>query len=742
MTVKRPVIRKDGKDKVTGRAQYVDDLCFPNMIYGVSVRSSVARGKIQKITYEGDLPWKDITVATSHDLPGPNVVAHILQDQQCLATENVQHPDEAILLLAHPDRQLLEEARRKVRVEIDPLPSIHSIEDSLNQKTVIWGKDNILKSFVIEKGNIAPLWNEAALVVQGEYRTGAQEQLYIEPNGMIASVSPAGITVWGSMQCPYYVHHALMVAFNLPKEKVRVIQTETGGGFGGKEDYPSMIACHAALLSLKSGKPVKIIYDRAEDMACTTKRHPSITRHKTALSKDGKLLAMDIEFLLDGGAYATMSPVVLSRGAIHAAGAYNCPNIRITAKALATNTAPYGAFRGFGAPQSLFALEMHMDRIALQAGLTPEEFRARNFLQEGHVTATGQTLRENPDLPGLMGTALNALGYHAKRANYADHNRNPNSRIKKGVGFSVFLHGAGFTGSGEKNLASVVAVEATPFGRVRVLASSTEIGQGARTVFAQLAADALGIDYDQVDVAQPDTHIVPNSGPTVASRTTMIVGKLVETAAIGLKEILIQSGHLKSECSTEDFSDQFRNACASYIKAAGPLKSFAQYQQPGHIQWDDTKYQGDAYGTFTWAVYAAEVSVDLTTYEARVDNFVAAQEVGKVIHPVLAAGQIEGGVTQGIGYALYEEVRLENGRMINNRMTNYIVPTAQDVPPIQVIFAENPYAHAPHGAKGIGELPLDGVAPAILNAVAFATGTTLTEIPLLPETLMRAMSNE
>jgi CO/xanthine dehydrogenase Mo-binding subunit len=574
-------------------------------------------------------------------------------------------------------------------------------------------------------------WQQAAHIVEGEYRTGAQEQLYIETNGVIATANPDdGVTIWGSMQCPYYIHKALLKAFPLPPEKIRVVQMETGGGFGGKEEYPSMIAGHAALLAWKSGKPVKLIYDRAEDMTATTKRHPSRTRIQTAVSGDGTLLAMDIEFVVDGGAYATLSSVVLSRGTIHAAGPYRCPNVRIRSRAVATNAPPHGAFRGFGAPQSIFALERHMDKTARAAGLTPEEFRRRNFLRRGDTTATGQQIRENIDLERLLERALELSDYHAKAAAFARANRT--SRIKRGVGLASFLHGAGFTGSGERYLQSIAGVQATPEGRVEILVSSTEIGQGTNTILSQIVAETLAIHYEDVEVTRPDTRAVPNSGPTVASRTCMVVGKLVESAATGLKQTLIKAGLLDSGYTRAEFQD----ACARYAGAFGALKSFSQYQAPPGIFWDDDQYRGDAYGAFAWAVYVAEVAVDTTTFEIGVNDFVALQEVGRVIHPVLAAGQIEGGVAQGVGYAIFENVVWRNGRMENGQMTNYIMPTSVDVPRIRVYFEETPYEHGPMGAKGIGELPIDGPAPAIVNAIENAIGVAVNEIPLLPEMLL------
>ncbi len=732
----KSVLRKEGRAKVTGSALYVDDLTFPGMIYGVTVRSPVARGKILGLHFADGIPWKEFTIVTAGDIPGKNCIALLIEDQPCLADQQVNHPEEAVVLLAHPDKFLLEAARQAVRIEIDPLPPVFTIEDSLLQKQVIWGQDNIFKAYHIEKGDVEASWTAADFIVEGEYETGAQEQLYIEPQGMIAQADTEnGVTVWGSLQCPYYVHKALVRLFGFPKEKIRVVQTETGGGFGGKEEYPSMLAGHAALLALKSGKPVKMIYDRAEDMAATTKRHPSRTRHRTAVTRDGKLLAMDIDFSLDGGAYETLSPVVLSRGTIHAAGPYECPNVRVRSRAVATNSPPHGAFRGFGAPQSVFALERHLDRVAEVVGIAPEELRRRNFIQQGQSLAFGQVVREKVEMSKLLDRALHVSGYHEKRRRFREDN--PLAAIKRGIGFAAFLHGAGFTGSGEEYLASEALLSATRDGKVRVLAGSTEMGQGTNTVFAQIAAEALGLDCDQIEIIQPDTSLVPNSGPTVASRTTMIVGKLVETAALAIKTMLTESGFLKAGYQAQEFPD----ACRQYLDQFGELQSLAKYQHPADLHWDDANYQGDAYGAYAWAVYVAEVSVDTRTAEVRVEDFVAVQEVGKVINPILAAGQIEGGVAQGIGFALYENVLWREGRMINGQMTNYIMPTSMDVPPIRVFFEELPYSRGPAGAKGIGELPLDGTAPAIANAIAHATGADIRHIPVTPEVLLELLES-
>jgi CO/xanthine dehydrogenase Mo-binding subunit len=711
-------------------------MVLPNMLFGATVRSRIPRGRIKKIAFGPGISWDEFVVVSAQDIPGKNCIALIGDDQPCLANDFVNHPEEPILLLAHPDRHLLPQAVEAVSIECDPLPAIFTIEESERRAEIVWGEDNVFKTYLIEKGDVDGVWEKADYIVAGEYTTGAQEQLYIENNGMIAAFDAAqGITVWGSLQCPYYIHKALMALCDLPPEKVRVVQMETGGAFGGKEEYPSMIAGHAALLAVKSGRPVKIIYDRMEDMVATTKRHPSRTRHRTAVSRDGKILGGEIDFTIDGGAYATLSSVVLSRGAIHAGGPYYWPNVRIHAKAVATNAPPHGAFRGFGAPQSLFAMERHMDRIAQTLGLASVEIRRRNFLQPGQTTTTEQVVREPINLGRLLDRALEVSDYQTKQQRFAKENHR--GSIKKGMGIAAFLHGAGFTGSGERYLSSVVGVEGCPDGRVRVLVSSTEFGQGTKTVLSQIAAEALSLPYENVSMAQPDTLQVPNSGPTVASRTVMVVGKLVQSAALGIRQTLISSNLLGAIYTAEEF----RSACRQYVSEHGQFRSWSRYEAPADIFWDDQKYRGEAYAAFAWAVYIAEVTVDLTTYSVSVDDFVALQEVGRVLHPLLATGQIIGGVAQAIGFSLYEKVVWQNGRMQNGQMTNYIMPTSADLPPIRVFFEELGNVYGAYGAKGIGELPMDGPAPAIVNAVEDALGLRFDSVPLLPEDIMEALAS-
>jgi len=730
-----PVPRKEGAEKLLGRARYVDDIEREGMWHGATVRSTVPRAIIRSIGFDRTIDWNEFTVVTAADIPGQNHIQMIAADQPCLADCKVNHCDEPILLLAHQDKHKVRAAVNAVHIEYDLLPPVFTIEESERQQVVVWGADNLFKSFLLEKGDVDSAWATAAHIVEGEYRTGAQEHLYIENNGVIAEYSvDNGVTVWGSLQCPFYVHRSLLAVFDLPADKVRVIQTETGGAFGGKEDFPSTLASHAALLAMKSGHPVKMVYDRMEDLAATTKRHPSRVRHRTALDEKGKLLAMDIELATDGGAYSTLSSTVLSRATLHSPGPYVCPNVRVQSRSWATNTVPYGAFRGFGAPQAVFAIERHMDEIAAYIGIDPVDLRRRNFLHDGDTTATEQIMREPVILDKLLDRALAESGYHQRRSQFI--RENADNPVKRGMGIAAFYHGSGFTGSGERYLNSLAGVDVTPDGKVRVLVSSTEFGQGTNTILTQIATEAIGLDYDDVVMAPADTSIVPNSGPTVASRTSMVVGRLIERASIQLLAMLREQAGLAEHSSREDFFA----ACDRLRSKNGEVVSLCRYEAPPGIFWDDQKYRGEAYAAFAWSIKIEQVAVDTVTYSAEVEEVWSVQEVGRVLNPILAGGQIEGGIAQGIGYALYEKVILQNGHMANNQMTNYIMPTAEDVPPIHIYFEEIPFQYGGYGAKGIGELPHDGPAPAILNAIRDAIGVSFNSIPLLPEDLFARLN--
>ncbi len=600
--VGRSVPRREGADKVTGRARYTDDIAVPGAWYGKTVRSTIPRGTIRSITLDPAVfDWSRVVVVTADDIPGDNVVQLIRDDQPALAHREIRHREEPILLLAAADRATLDQAARHVQIVYDRAEPVLDLERATETYSTIEIRNGKVLEDVEDLKDLE--------VVERTFRVGLQEQLYIEPQGAIAIPEANGaIRIIGSLQCPYYVHRALKRALKLTDQQAIVVQAETGGGFGGKEEYPSIVAVHAALLARKAGRPVRLVYDRHEDLAATTKRHPGVITHRTAVKQDGTLLSQDIEIVLDGGAYCTLTPVVLSRAAIHAAGAYACPNVRIRARAVATNTPPNGAFRGFGAPQSLFAAELMVEHVAERLGMSSVDLRRKWMLRLGDQTATGQVLTESVGSELVLDAAL-------KAAPLFQPSNIPT--VRRGRGLSLVLHGSGFTGSGEKKLQGTIAMEALADGTFQILTASTEIGQGTKTIFCQLAADALGVALDNVVLAPQDTSLVPDSGPTVASRTAMIVGRLVQAAAQEIKE------RLKGE--------------------RPPFKVEKSYIQPDSIHWDEATYRGDAYPVYAWACTIADVDVDMTTGEVRVTDLVTAVDCGKALHPVMAEGQIEGG---------------------------------------------------------------------------------------------------
>ena len=565
-----PLPRTDGLAKACGSTQFLDDLTIDGCWVGGTVRAQVPRGRIREIRMNPSFDWSRVVLVTARDIPGINAVSMIRDDYPALADPFVSFPSQAVALIAAPDKETLREALAAVTVDVEELPPVLTVEDSIACSQVIWGENNVMDEYSVASGNAAEAFSSADVIVEGTYRTKHQEHVYLEPQGMAALPGEDGsLEVIGSMQCPYYVHSALVKGLGLPTEKVRVRQSVTGGGFGGKEDYPSILGLHAALLALKSGRPVKMVYDRKEDLLCTTKRHPSVIRHRTGVKKDGTLVAAEIDIVLDGGAFTTMSKVVLSRSILHATGCYFIPDVSVRARAVATNTPPNGAYRGFGVPQSNFAIERHMDRIADVLGMDPLDLRKKNLLKNGSSFPYGQVLGEGMSAELVLDKVVEMSGYREKRRLFAEENRR-NPFLRKGIGISLGLHGGGFTGSGEENINGSASVRVAGTGRVEVLVSSVEMGQGASTVLPMIAAETLGLDLASVVHHVPDTSVVPNSGPTVASRTTMYVGKTVQDACLSLVKQMAEKAAELEEFAGKSFSfengNSFPTPCSSAIK--------------------------------------------------------------------------------------------------------------------------------------------------------------------------------
>ena len=651
--------RKEGRDKVTGRARYIDDISLPDMLYGATVRSSIPRGKIRKINFGPGIDWDEFVVVTAKDIPGKNYIALIENDQPCLADGRVNHPEEPILLLAHPDRHVLPKAVAAVRDRIRRAAvDFHASRRASDSTQVIWGEDNIFKSYLIEKGDVDAVWAKADSHRRRrilDRRAGTalhrDERSRSRRYDAEATASRSG----DRCNVPYYVHKALMALFGLPEDKVRVVQTETGGAFGGKEDYPSMIAGARGAAGDEVGAAGENhLRPRGGHGGDDEAASVADAASHGGDERTERLLGGEIEFGVDGGAYSTLSSMVLSRATIHAGGPYYWPNMRVRSKALATNAPPHGAFRGFGAPQSLFAMERHMDRIAKAVGLSPEEFRRRNLLKHGRDNDYGAGDSRARSIWEDAGARARCTPTTARRRERFAR-ENTDSASKKGIGIAAFLHGAGFTGSGERYLNSLVGVDATAEGRVRVLVSSTEFGQGTNTILCQIAAETLGIDLRRCRRSRRRTRaLCRTAGRRWPRVRRWWWGSWWHRRRWGLKQTLIASGLLGEAYTSGGISQTARRTTSRSTERFvldEPLRGSA-----GMFTGTTRSIAARPMRRSAWAVYVAEVTVDLTTYSVTVDDFVALQEVGRVLNPVLARGQIVGGVAQGIGFALYEKV--------------------------------------------------------------------------------------
>ncbi|HET9624869.1 MAG TPA: xanthine dehydrogenase family protein molybdopterin-binding subunit [Kofleriaceae bacterium] len=729
------VPRVDGVAKVTGRAQYLDDLDAADAWHGATVRSQVAHGVLEAVDLDPAFDWSQVTVVTSADIWGRNSILLLEEDQPALAPigGKVMHKDEAIALVAAPTRALAFAAAKHVRPRITPLPAVFDIREALAGAQILYGSDNVFKQFVIRKGHASDAELEAAFaraahVIEGDYFTSPQEQMYIEPQAMMAEWRGATCLIVGSMQCPYYVHKAMKHFLACDADGVVITQAVTGGGFGGKEEYPSMIAAHAALLARKSGHRVKILYDRDEDIAATTKRHPCWTHHRLAIDDRGEILAIDVDAVMDGGAYLTLSPVVLSRGVLHAAGPYRCAITRVRGRVIATNHPPHGAFRGFGAPQTTFAYERQIQKLARLRSEDPLALRHRLALRVGDTTSTGQLLEFSVGTDEVLGAIARVAGPAPARDGVNQHG----APVKRGRGVCFYFHGAGFTGSGEQRLAGRAVVAAVD-GRFEVRSSSTDIGQGAITMFSQIAAAALGVEAHHVTVVDPSTAQVPDSGPTVASRTCMVVGQLVERAAGVVR------GKLEAWAAARGVRGSLHDLARAYADVERrELAEIISYEPPPGIRWDDATYTGSAYPVYGWAACLVDVEVDLDSYEVHIARCVQAIDIGKAINPTIVKGQIEGGTLQALGWAVLENIVYKDGKVANASMTNCIVPTFADAPDLETILVEVPYPFGPSGAKGVGEIPMDGPAAAVANAVEDALGCAFDALPISPEAVGKA----
>lgn len=699
--ISRPVTRKDHAAKVAGLARYTADMPPGGALSVCYVRAQVPNARLAAIAYP---PMSAGYFHADHrDMaPYSNYIEELTMP--VYAADRVRYVGEVVAAIAGPDPETVRRLADETTVTYtDIQPAITSMDDATEA----------FHTIDYTKGDPAAAFAQADTTYQETLTTGLQEQAYMETQAIEVCQEGGVLTASGSMQCPFYIHSALKQVYGCDDASVRVVQHTTGGAFGGKEDYPSLIACQLAVLAIKSEKPCRIVFSRHEDMAYTTKRHPARFVYHAAM-KHGRVTALDVDIMLDGGAYDSLSTYVLNRTAVSCAGAYNIEHLRIRARAMATNTPFNGAFRGFGGPQAFFAIETLMNHLAGKAGEDAVAFKRKHLVRQGDLTSTMGRFHDHVPLEGMLVQALAMSNYAAKRAEFAGDS----GRHRRGIGLSLFYHGCGFSGNGEAAFINArLRLAKLPDGTVNIHCANAEMGQGVATAFSKIVARTLEIPLEQVHYITPDTAVVPDSGPTVASRSILIAGRILQRAAERLKAAWRDG--------------EYQTAEDVYV------------DPPRRISFDKETFTGDAYPDHSWGINVVEVSLDTCTGQARATKAWAVYDCGTPIDLTILRGQAEGGILQGIGHAAMERMQVDSaGRILQASLTDYIIPTAADAPVMDVAFYEDPYYDGPFGARGAGELTVVGAAPAYLAAIENAAGIRASGIPLTAETILKQLAKE
>ncbi|MBW5382048.1 xanthine dehydrogenase family protein molybdopterin-binding subunit [Brachyspira pilosicoli] len=702
--LKTSVPRVDALDKITGKTKYLNDIDFGNeVLYAKIVHSTKARAKILKINIP-ELPEGYFTVDYK-DVPGKNAATMIISDWKPFAEDTVRYIGETILLIVGTDKNIVYDIAEKVKIEYQDLEPVLNIEDSKKLLGgAIYGDNNIFISFNAGYGDVDEAFKKAKTIIEETYYTPYQEHLYMEVNGAVGVWENGKVSIYSSTQCPYYVQKAASPVLGV--EDVRVVSPPIGGGFGGKEHYPDVLASVVAVAAHKAKKTVKLILDRQFDMAYSVKRQPAQIKTKIALDENNNITALDVVSDMDAGAYESSSRVIMQRCTYTAANVYHFPNVRVVGTLYATNNVPSCAFRGFGGPQAIFAIERTMDNIAKKINVDPIELKKKYFVKQNDPTITGGIFHDNIILPKMLDLALKESDYERKSKEYKNS-------MYKGIGISCFLHGCAFTGSGERDIIKAKLKLKKKGNKVTILTSNTEIGQGLHTTFRKIASYNLNIPLEDIDIAEYDTDIVPNTGPTVASRSVMIVGYLIQEASKKLKERWNESDEIEI---TED------------------------YKHPTHlVDWDTNTLRGDAYPSYGLGINVVEVEIDKYTLEVKIVGVWAVFDCGYPIDEKIVEGQIKGGVAQALGWGALEKIVNKDGKFLQVKMSDYMIPTSLDLPEIKTYIMCEPYQYGPLGAKGIGEITFDGAASAYASAMENALKHHFTSIPILPENIAEVL---
>ena len=767
--VGRRVRKVDGLELVTGRARFAGDLKFPGMLYGCARRAGVPAGRIRRVDTAAALALPGVAaVLTAADIPGPNLIGILPPfDQPLLAVEEVRYEGESIALVVGSSREAARRGASAVRVDIEPLLPILTVDQALAPDARrIHPGGNVTYSKKLTKGDVQRGFAEAEVVVENTYETSFQEHAYLEPEAVAAVPGGDGrVTVYASCQSPFHLRGHIAANLGLPAARVRVVQAYTGGSFGGKDDVATEIGALAAIAAVRLGVPVMIVHDREESIIGSNLRHAARIWYRTGARRDGTLVAREANVLLDGGAYASESPFVTMKALIHAAGPYRVPHVRVEATAVYTNKTYCGAFRGFGVPQVTFASESQMDELAAVLQVDPLELRRRNALRAGDPTATGQVFSQSVGIGQTIEAVAARAGAGAGASQPAPSapwtGATPAVPAAAAAGESRWLYGRGVAcllqgiSNGAEGIDVVGAsVQVAQDGSALVGVGLTDMGQGSRTVYAQLAAEVLGIPIDRITVRQVDTDAVHDSGPTVASRSTTVGGTAVLKAAREVAGSLLSMAALMFKCPADGVrlaegcavlasDDHARIPLAEVATAAYwtgfPLMHLAFSRAP-EAKYDHETHQGDIYIAYNFGTHLMDVRVDRWTGRVEVLRHLAAHDVGRVVNPLGLEGQVEGGSLIGFGLAHLEKIDTEGGHIRNANFADYAVPSILDRLPTETLAVEDPSPAGPFGAKGVGEPPVAGAAAAFANAVADATGVRFTRLPITRADIAAALA--
>lgn len=749
----------DAVEKVTGTLTYGSDFKLPGMLYGKVLRSPFPHARILHIdpSRARELSGvKAVVTGWDNDFPVYSVAGEKKPDERLLAREKVRYVGDEVAVVAAVDEETAREALKAIRVEYEEIPAVFDLEEAMREgapRVHEQVERNIARTMKIRHGDVEAGLRESDAVVEATFRTSLVHQAYLEPHAAVAQWDVHGrLTLWISTQSPILARLTYAHALGIPREKIRIIQLPMGGAFGGKLEYKLHPLCGLVAREVKA--PVRMVNTREEEFTAALPRVPMVIRMKAGCRKDGTLLAKKAEIIADNGAYMNYGPGILLSATTRQDNLYRLRNIHTDSYLVYTNKVPTGCFRGFGCPQSFFALESIVDMLASEIGMDPAEFRLKNASQTGDVTPHKWLL-------GSCGLS-EAIQESTRQAGWEDKRRTfPQQRSKDkayGIGLACCLHVSGnrtflpfFDGA-----SAYVRIDEE--GRVIVLTGEPDIGQGSRTTFALIASHELGIPIEWVQVALQDTDISPHGLGTFGDRSTTLAGSAVKKAAIDARNQIISAAGRKLGIdpsgltiedgilrSTEDISIrmEFKEAAqiASYEKAGATVLGRGEFIPPNVTMVDPETKAGNISCAYPFVAQVAEVEVNLKTGNVKVLSVTAAHDLGKTINPLLAEGQVHGAIAQGIGFALMEEMEVSRGKVTNPTFRKYKVPRAKDMPRIKTIFVESQDPNGPYGAKGLAEPALTPVAPAIANAIYHATGVRLRDLPMTPQKIREALKN-